>query len=212
MAKTLQGCLAVFFCVALAQQEQKVKVISKYKPDDCDSLPKARKNIAAAVRLKGYIEDGLAAAVGVKFTEFNESQNMETVLGTDPHLVGLHEGMEGMCVGEKRTVIVPPELGHGDTHHKADFTTIPPNSTLRFEVELVALGKGVWHEDGKPVNIFKKMDTDGDDKVSEGEFTAWFQSHGGQTPPEGLFKQEDQDLDGFISHAEFTGPKGNEEL
>ncbi|CAK0849909.1 unnamed protein product [Prorocentrum cordatum] len=72
---------------------------SRRNTTDCDRLPKARKHLAAAVRLTGWIE-----GLGVKFTEFNESQNMETVLGTDPHLVGLHQGMEGMCVGEKRTI------------------------------------------------------------------------------------------------------------
>ena len=38
-----------------------------------------------------------------------------------------------MKVGGKRELTVPPELGYGDV----DKGTIPPNSTLHFEVEML---------------------------------------------------------------------------
>lgn len=47
----------------------------------------------------------------------------DTVLGADKVIDGLDEGLRGMCVGERRTVIIPPHLGHGekggekDVHH-----------------------------------------------------------------------------------------------
>lgn len=45
------------------------------------------------------------------------------------------EGIDAMRVGGKRKIIVPPQLGYGD---KA-YSTIPANSTLVFELELIRI-------------------------------------------------------------------------
>lgn len=39
----------------------------------------------------------------------------EVVLGANKVIDGLDEGLRGMCVGERRTAVVPPHLGHGET-------------------------------------------------------------------------------------------------
>ncbi|MBP6822537.1 MAG: FKBP-type peptidyl-prolyl cis-trans isomerase [Acidobacteria bacterium] len=45
------------------------------------------------------------------------------------------EGIEPMRVGGKRKIIVPPQLGYGDK----PYSTIPGNSTLVFELELLKI-------------------------------------------------------------------------
>lgn len=37
-----------------------------------------------------------------------------TTLGADKVIPGLEKGLSGMCVGERREVVVPPHWGHGE--------------------------------------------------------------------------------------------------
>ena len=91
--------------------------------------PEVKAGQTAVVHYTGWLTDG---------TKFDSSkdrgQPFSFKLGAGQVIQGWDQGVQGMKVGGKRKLTIPPQLGYGA---KGAGGVIPPNATLVFEVELL---------------------------------------------------------------------------
>ena len=89
----------------------------------------------------GAIFDGSAIKInGEAIPGRGDDVSLFFVLGKQPFgqfPPGWDVGLEGMCVGERRRLIIPPVLGYGELG--VPRRGIPPNATLQYDVTLVSL-------------------------------------------------------------------------
>jgi peptidylprolyl isomerase len=69
-------------------------------------------------------------------TEVDSSNSFEFELGVTSLIDGFVAGVSGMRVDEIRLIVVPSDQGYGSQ----GTSSVPPNSVLVFEVELLAAG------------------------------------------------------------------------
>ena len=90
----------------------------------------AENGMLVAVHYQGRLTDGTV------FDDSNKrGEPISFTLGAGQVIPGWEQGIEGMKVGEKRVLTIPPELGYGAA---GAGDVIPPNATLEFDVELVS--------------------------------------------------------------------------
>merc|ERR1712218_178739 len=103
----------------------KIEIVSK--PTECKRF--AKKGDKVSMNYVGTLEDG---------DRFDSSRGkpIDFQLGVGRVIKGWDEGIRGMCIGEKRKLIIPSHLGYGDKG-KDSFVPIPGGATLYFDVELM---------------------------------------------------------------------------
>jgi len=100
----------------------------KFRPKDCTR--KSKHGDSLEVHYDGMLYKNNKV--------FDSSRDREEpfrfTIGNGQVIKGWDKGMLGMCIGEKRKLVVPSNLGYGDVGAGHD---IPGGATLVFEVELM---------------------------------------------------------------------------
>uniref|UniRef100_A0A0N4ZWY5 peptidylprolyl isomerase n=1 Tax=Parastrongyloides trichosuri TaxID=131310 RepID=A0A0N4ZWY5_PARTI len=93
-------------------------------------------------------------------------------LGQNQVIAGMDRAMTGMCIGEKRKVVIPGKLGFGNDGRDRD--GIKGDQTLFYTVQLVDLfrpipGESWTDEDGLKITVTHKIDDDKCKKSAPGD-------------------------------------------
>jgi FKBP-type peptidyl-prolyl cis-trans isomerase FkpA len=151
----MKSCLLVLpFAIAisataplLAEQTKTTDVADKSAPltqlkitdEQTGSGATAESGKYAVVQYTGWLYD--PAAKDMKGKKFDSSRDRDEpftfALGQGQVIKGWDQGVAGMKVGGKRTLIIPAELGYGA--RGAGEGLIPANAVLVFDVELVGV-------------------------------------------------------------------------
>uniref|UniRef100_A0A2K6LJY8 peptidylprolyl isomerase n=1 Tax=Rhinopithecus bieti TaxID=61621 RepID=A0A2K6LJY8_RHIBE len=188
-----------------------ISITSHYKPPDCSVLSKK------GDYLKYHYNASLLDGTLLDST-WNLGKTYNIVLGSGQVVLGMDMGLREMCVGEKRTVIIPPHLGYGEAGVDGE---VPGSAVLVFDIELLELVAGlpegymfIWNGEVSP-NLFEEIDKDGNGEVLLEEFSEYIHaqvaSGKGKLAPgfdaelvvKNMFTNQDRNGDGKVTAEEF---------
>lgn len=114
---TFFSALALLAPVLVSSQDLDIDIT---RPVECDR--KTQKGDKIKVNYKGTLQKD-----GTKFdSSYDRNKPFEFTLGVGQVIKGWDQGLVGMCIGEARTLTIPPAFGYGNE----DNGPIPSGSTL----------------------------------------------------------------------------------
>ena len=185
--------------------DQGLEITSTHQPPGCADAEQVVDGATVGVKYIAKLEDGEV------FAE-QRDRPFEFVVGASDVIKGWEQGVTGMCVGEKRSLRVPPALGFGDDGNGP----VPPGAHITFDLELVHLGRVLHaHPEGLTNNhvenewhFFSNADTDGSGTLTESELARYWKIFGVKTTwAEVTAKHIDANGDGELSWDEWFIPE-----
>ncbi|KAF9924230.1 Peptidyl-prolyl cis-trans isomerase fpr2 [Mortierella alpina] len=111
-----------------APKELVIEVL--FKPEGCTTFSEAGNKLSMHYT-------GTLHKTGAKFdSSLDRGRTFDFTLGAGQVIKGWDQGLEKMCVGEKRRLTIPASLGYGG---RSMGSAIPANSALNFDVELIRI-------------------------------------------------------------------------
>jgi len=176
-------------------------------PPECE-LPDAlhvqnRQNMT--LHFRGWIsEKSKKGEPGHEFINSYNKTPLEVTLGIGMLLKGWEHGLQRLCPGEKRHLLLEPDWAYGEMGAKAK--GIPPGATVEFDIECVSVDEALPEDHP---DLFGVIDTNKDNYLSMSELDVWFMELKGEHIPEALVQHDDKNGDEFIFYDEFSGTKGD---
>ena len=122
----------------MSEAEAEIKTTStglKYEDTTVGTGAEAKHGQKVSVHYTGWLNE--AGKKGKKFdSSVDRGEPFEFSLGIGQVIAGWDEGVAGMKIGGKRTLMIPSALGYGPRGAGRD---IPPNADLIFDVELLGV-------------------------------------------------------------------------
>ncbi|EJW87137.1 hypothetical protein WUBG_01950 [Wuchereria bancrofti] len=168
------GATIICFASVFSEDEEKlswkendgleIKIIKPIKPEKCKMKSQPGDIVEQFYKLSDTDGQTIGSNFGKKPYTFT--------LGKNQVISGMDRAMTGMCIGEKRKVVIPAHLGFGDDGRDRD--NIRGGQTLYYTIQLVDLFRPVpgdsWtDEDGLKIEVTHKIDEKECRKAEKGD-------------------------------------------